>query len=1058
MTATLPAHYDPTAVEQTVHEQWTETNAYEYVRDQRRDGERFTFVDGPPFTTGDMHVGTAWGKVLKDALLRQKRMQGYDVLARPGYDTHGLPVEVQVEARHDFATKADVEDYGLDAFLAECREFAASQEESMTAEFRDLGVWMDWDAAYTTRSADYVETVWSAFAALHDDGMVARDHRVVNVCPRCETALADAELEYGERTVTAAYVGFPLVDEDALLLAWTTTPWTVVGNAFVAVDREVTYAEVRRPDGPALVLAADCVADTMAALGVDEYEVESELSGADLVDRRYAHPLRDRVPDTPVPAGQVAHADYVDTEGTGVVHSAPGFGHEDHDRGRELGLPAFSPVDQGGTFTAEAGTYEGMNVSEAVAAVLADLDEAGALVGTESHTHEYPHCPRCDTDVVYAASEQWLVTVTDARDELLDALETVDFHPESARKTRFRNLVASAPDWNVSRQRYWGTPLPVWVCDDCDRETVVGSRDELVARSGLETAPDDLHRTAVDDVTLACSHCGGDAHRVADVLDVWFDSAVAAWHSCDTLPGDDPRPPGWPADLVVEGQDQVRGWFLMQLYLGVLLADEVPYERALMHGFAMLDGEAMSKSRGHVLRPPDVVAEHGRDALRCHLLSHEQQEQDVNLRSDLGGVGDVRDRLDVLWNVVRFATMYMEADEVAPEPALATEAGDRSPLDDWVLSRLAGVEAEATAAFEDLRPNDALDATLDFLVEDVSRYYVQCVRDRVWTTEDTVAKAAAYDTLGTVLHAGVRLLAPFAPFLAERLYAALGGTEPTVHATDWPAVGDALRDEPLEAEMAVCRDLEAAASRARQAAGRKHRWPVPAVVVQVVREDADRAELVRRAVDAHRDHLADRLNAKTVRVTDDYERAEGVLDPEMSVLGPALGDRAAEVADRLRGRPAATVLERGESDRRTGEVTVEMDNETVTVPGDGVAVAERLPEAVEAAAFDGGTVYVDTEVTPALRREGLARDAVRRLQSMRQDLDLALDRWVRVVVDTGADNVVEALRDHRDWVLEQVRGVELRHDVEGADPAATREWTVDGEVVTLGLDPVSPGE
>ncbi|WP_436932642.1 isoleucine--tRNA ligase [Halosimplex halobium] len=1090
MPERLPDHYDPNAVEQHVKDHWTDadafpgvdapaetSHAYEYAK--RRAAERgaedgaepFYFLDGPPFTSGRMHVGNAWGKILKDALLRYHRMQGRPVLARPGYDTHGLPVEVNVEADHEFEMKDAVEAYGVDRFVDECRAFVEDQRAVMDEEFRDLAVWMDWDDVYQTMDAEYVDTVWDAFAALYDRGLVERGDQVVNTCPRCETAVSDSRLEYADRTVDAVYVGFPLADtgREGTLVAWTTTPWTLVGNQFVAVDESGEYAAVEVVDGAVgentvdaavdgpLYVAAERVDAVMDALGVaaDDYEVVETLRGSELVGATYDHPLADRLADHPTPRGRVVHADYVETggDGTGLVHSAPGFGHEDSERARELGLgdPGYAPVDLMGRFTDDAGPFAGLAVhGEGRTAVVDALDEAGALLGRERFTHEYPQCPRCDTDVVMRAAEQWLVRVTDMKDDLLDAVGDTTWYPAEARDGRFRNTVETAPDWNVSRQRYWGSPLPVWHCGDCGRDTVVSSRADLAKRAGLDEVPDDPHRPVVDEVTVPCPDCGGEAERVADVLDVWFDSAVASWASLRERPSENPRPEDWPADLVVEGNDQTRGWFLMQLYLGVAFADRAPYEEVLMHGWALLDGEGMSKSRGHVLRPPEVAEAHGRDALRAHLLGHEQQGQDVTMTSEMTGVETTRERFDVVWNVARFAAMFMAEDDYRPAVELTAAPDGRRVLDRWVLARLREVTERATAGFEEREPNAALDAVLDFLVEDVSRYYVQTVRDRVWTPDTTADKRVAYDTLGTVLGVCVRSLAPFAPHLAERLYRALDGPadagEPTVHATTWPdadALGLPDRPELVERVKAL-RAVEGAVATARQEMGRKHRWPVAGVVVET--DD----ETVTAAVDAHRELLAERTNAASVERTERYPARERVVVPEMDALGPAFRDDAAAVADAVEGRPADEL-----------PLTVTVDGTDREVTAEQVSVVERVPEGVRRVPFDGGTVYVDESLPEQLRREGLARDVTRRAQEMRADLELAVDERVRLAVRTDDEAVAAALETHADELRRAVRVDDLLVSAGGEgsdgggpdDYAHTRQWTVDGAAVTLAMEP-----
>ena len=1058
LAAPLGDHYDPDAVERAARAHWEAVDAGQRA-DDAADGDPFTLVDGPPFTSGRMHCGNLWGKLLKDAVLRYHRMQGQDVRARPGYDTHSQSVERAVEADHDFSSTAELEAYGVDRFVDECRAFVDDQLDAMTAEFRDMGVWMDWERTYRTMDPSYVETVWSAFAALHDRGFLDRGDRVVNTCPSCERTLSDAELDYEARTARAAYVSFPLVDHDGALLTWTTTPWTVVGNRFVAVDADADYATVETPDGRYHVAAAR-VEPTMDALGVSDYEVVETRSGEDLVGWRYDHPLAPRLdahPDVGSDAernadgrgGVVADADYVEVSGpgTGLVHSAPGFGHDDETRGRDLGLEPFAPVGPDGRFTVAAGPFEETFVhDDGTDSVLDALAAGGSLAATEPHDHDYPVCPRCGTQVVRRAAEQWLVAVSELKPDLLDALAETEWHPEDARDGRFRNVVESAPDWNLSRDRYWGTPVPVWTCGDCNRSVVVGSVEDLVERTDLGSAPDDLHRPVVDGLVLDCPDCGGAAERVDDVLDVWFDSAVASWASLGLLPDEVPDPTAlsddagsgaeavavadrWPADLVVEGHDQTRGWFQTQLVLGVALAGRAPYDEVVMHGFANLDGEAMSKSTGHVLRPPEVVEEHGRDPLRARLLSADPHGRDLDMDTEMAGVAEARRRLDVVWNVYRFATTYAAEDGHEFEPALRRPVDDLPALDRWLVSRLAAAVETATEAFEDDRsPDAALEATLDFLVEDVSRFYLQAVRERVWESAETERKAATYDVLGTALSACARLLAPLVPFLAERLYALLGGDAVTVHAADWPEA-PVERDEGLEARMAALRDCEEAVNRARAAMDRKRRWPVAEVVVE------PDSGTVAAAVERHGDLLAERVNADRVRRGDRVR--DRVVEPDMAAMGPAVGAAAERVAERVRGRPA---------DDLPVEVTV--DAETHVVGRPHVEVVEHAPDGFEAAEFGGGSVRVSTAFPDELRRRGLAADLVRRAQKRRRELDLDFEDRVVLTVRTPDEDLRTAVRDHADRLREAVRAVVVV--VEDGDPDG--DDAVDGSPVEVAVD------
>jgi isoleucyl-tRNA synthetase len=1024
----LEDHYEPDAVETHAKRHWDDVDAYEHVKANNDGGEPFYFVDGPPNTSGDMHCGTAWGKVLKDALLRYHRMQGRDVVARPGYDTHGLPVERRLERELGFESKQDVLAYGVEQFTEDCREFVESNREGMDEEFADLAVWMDWDDPYQTMDTEYMETVWTAFTDLYEQGLVTRQKEVLNTCPECETSVAETRLSYETREVTAAYVGFPLADRDGLLVTWTTTPWTVTGNQFVAVDEDATYAavEVADDDGGRrrLYVAANCVEDLTEVLDVDSVDVVEEFPGSKLVGWTYENPLAAQLPDdAPVQDGVVAHADYVDLEQTGLVHSAPGYGKEDFERGQELGLSGFALLDESGTLTDGAGAYAGLDVEEAVGEVLADLDAVGALVATEAHAHEYPQCPRCDSDVRYRATEQWLMTVSDLREDLLDAVDDTEWHPADARENRFRTMVEDAPDWNLSRQRYWGTPVPVWVCEDRGHDVVVEDATDLAERGDLDEVPDDLHRPVVDDVTLDCPECGGEAHREEDVLDVWFDSAVASWASARVDPPATPE--DWPADLVVEGHDQTRGWFLMQLYLGVAFADRAPYEEVLMHGFAQLDGEAMSKSSGHVLRPPAVVEKHGRDPLRAQLLSH-NPTKDVSLTSDMGGVADMQDKLDVVWNVYRFALLYMDLDDHAPVPDVQTDAEERTVLDAWVLSRLQATVADVTEAMENRRTDRALETVLAFLVEDVSRYYVKTVRDRVWDGD-----RGAYDTLGTVLCESAKLLAPFVPHLAERLYDEFDQAEVTVHAAEFPTADEGYRDEDLDALLDRVRRVEEATATARQQAGRKQRWPVAEVVVET--ED----DRLREAVHDHRDLFEERLNADSVVVTGEYDRLVETPDPRMDELGPAFGEDAHDVAAAVR-----------DGDVTEFPATVSVDGSEYTVDSEMVDVRAETPESVEMDAFEYGTVYVDTRLTTTLKREGVYRDLLRRAQELRDDLDVAMDEEVVLAVETDDTLVADALEQYRTDLLQEVRAERLVEDTSGAE--TTTEWSPGDSSVEVG--------
>ncbi|WP_129115784.1 isoleucine--tRNA ligase [Halegenticoccus tardaugens] len=1030
----LSDQYAPEEVESSAEAHWEEHDAYEATREAHADDPPFFFVDGPPYTSGQMHLGTAWNKTLKDAVIRYKRMCGHRVTDRPGYDMHGLPIEVKVEQELGFENKRDIEELGVEAFIEECKTFAERNREAMDEDFESMGVWMDWDDPYKTLSPEYMEATWWAFERVHENGLVNRGKRAVNQCPRCETAIADNEVEYHEIESPSIYVKFPLRDREGSLVIWTTTPWTIPANTFVAVDGEMTYQAVRaEKDGEGearsasesssgdepreselLYLAEPVVEEVLKKGRYDDYEVVDEVAGEEMVGWEYDHPLAEEVPDHVDFEGalQVYTADYVEADRTGLVHSAPGHGQEDFQRGRELGLEIFSPVAGNGEYTEEAGKYAGTFVRDANDEIIADLDSKDLLLASGTHSHRYGQCWRCDTDIVFLATDQWFITVTDVKDDLLANIDDSEWHPQWARDNRFRNFVEDAPDWNVSRQRYWGIPLPIWVPEDADGDVsaeeviVVGTREELAERVDQDVDPDemDLHRPAVDDLTI--TEGGTTYRRVPDVFDVWIDSSVASWGTLNYPSETDEFEELWPADLIIEAHDQTRGWFWSQLGMGTAAVGEVPYEEVLMHGFANdKDGRKMSKSVGNIVTPHEAIERAGRDPLRAYLLSHDQQGADLAFEWD--GLADTQATLNILWNVFRFPLPYMRLDGYDPAEADLSD-GDLTVVDEWVLSRLQSVKAEVARAWDDYEIHVALNALFDFLTDDVSRFYVKAIRERMWEEEDSASKRGAYATLSVVLLETVRLLAPFTPFLAEEMYQHLDGGEATVHMLSQPEFDADRHDPELEENMAVLRKVEEAAANARQQGGRKLRWPVQRVIVET---DDERVADAVRSLD---ELLLDRVNARSLEVTEEFDELIERAEPQMSVIGPAFGGDAQKIMGAVQGKTRDEI-----------ESGVTVDGETYDLTDEMVAYRAEPPADVSGAEFEGGSVYVDTALTEDIEAEGYARDVVRRVQEMRKQLDLDVEERIRTRLDVADERVRELVDRHREFVAEETRTAEF---------------------------------
>ena len=1058
----VPEQYDPDELEPTVFDFWDATDAYEKTKQHRAGEESFFFVDGPPYTSGAAHLGTAWNKSLKDAYIRYHRQQGYDVTDRPGYDMHGLPIETKVEAQLGFENKQDIEAFGMESFIRECREYAETQLQGLEEDFRSFGVWMDWERPYKTVSPSYMEAAWWGFKQAFERDLVTQGKRSITQCPRCETAIAKNEVEYSTAQAPSVYVRFDLTDRDGSLLIWTTTPWTIPANTFIAIDETTSYAGVRvettdpgsgLEPGALIYLASDVVPELMERAGVTEYTVETELEGTELLGWSYDHPLAGAVPEHPSEdgAGEVYHADYVDIDRTGMVHSAPGHGEEDFARGAELGLEVFCPVGADGHYEEAGGRYAGEFVKDANEAIVADLDANGALALAEAdHQIDEGQCWRCDTEIVRIVTDQWFISVSEIKDELLANIDDTEWHPQSARDNRFRKFVENSPDWNVSRQRYWGTPLPIWTPDgwdgDMEEVLVFGTRAALAEAADQDVDPEtmDLHRPTVDGLTI--TRDGSTYRRVADVFDVWIDSSVASWATVD-YPGEqesfDRR---WPADLIMEAHDQTRGWFWSQLGMGSAAFERAPYEQVLMHGWALAaDGRKMSKSLGNIVSPAEAIERHGADPMRLFLLGQNPQGDDMRFSWD--EIETMQRELNILWNVFRFPLPYMRIDGFDPERD-TLEAGGLETVDRWILSRLQTVKQQMTDRWEAFRQDRALETLLSFVVEDVSRYYIQVVRERMWEEERSASKLAAYATFYRLLTEIASLLAPFAPFVAERIYGTLTGAmgEETVHMTDWPSPDPAYSDRSLETDVELLRGVEEAGANARQQANRKLRWPVSRVVVAVDDEDAA------GAIDRHRSLLADRLNAREIELIEP-ERSWGELAysarADMSVLGPTFGGQAHEVMEALNDvrvdRQSLELLEEAVGDQlgRAVELSPEMVEFVTQTPADIEGTTVRVD------GDERGVVYVDTGLTEAIEAEGYAREVIRRTQEMRKELDLELEAEINLELAVADERIADLVDRHRELIATEVRA---RAFDPGEEVDLRRTWQIEGIEVVIGVE------
>lgn len=802
---------------------WKENKVYEKAKSRK--GKKFYFLDGPPYATGYIHIGTAWNKVLKDCYIRFWRMFGYDVWDQPGYDTHGLPIENKVEKELGIKSKSDIERLGVEKFTLACRDFATKFIDIMSSQFADLGVWMDWKHPYLTLDNDYIEGAWHTFKIAFEKGLLYRGLYPVHVCPRCETAVAYNEIEYEKLQDPSLFVKFPVKGRKEFLVIWTTTPWTLPANTGIMVHPNAEYVRVA-VDSQTLILAKELLGKVMEKLGVVDFRVLETFKGKELEGLEYEHPLKDifTFQQGLKNAHRVVMSEqYVTMEdGTGLVHTAPGHGQEDYKVGVEKKLPIVSPVKLNGTFDESCGSYAGMFVKNADRKIIEELNNRGLLLHEEKITHDYPQCWRCSSPLLQISVPQWFFRVTKIRDKLIAENQKVNWYPEWA-KQRFQNWLENLGDWPISRQRYWGIPLPIWTCE-CGETKVIGSRKEL------PKVLKDLHRPYIDEISLKCK-CGKAMKRIPDVLDVWFDSGLASWASLGYPRNEALFKKMWPSDLQTEGPDQIRGWWNSELITSVITFDRAPFKNILFHGFVLdAHGVKMSKSRGNVVEPGDIVNKYGRDVLRLYFLSSPPWD---DFYFKWIAVEDVAKSFMIIENTFNFVKTYV------------TGPGKKTGLkveDKWILSRLNSAVESCAGNFQSYNAHKAITELQDFLLNDFSRFYIKLIRDRVWPAYNGNDKQAAFYALNEVAKTSAVLIAPVCPYLAENAF--LNFEKESVHLQDYPkAVGKT--DKKLEEGMKLVKEIIEVAGAIRQEGKVKLRWPLREIVIECKTDLKDFSDILK---------------------------------------------------------------------------------------------------------------------------------------------------------------------------------------------------------------------
>ncbi|MEM5831198.1 MAG: isoleucine--tRNA ligase [Candidatus Aenigmatarchaeota archaeon] len=840
---------------------WEENKIYYKQKEKLKNKKIFYFLDGPPYATGYIHMGTALNKILKDFFIRIYKMYGFNVWDQAGYDTHGLPIEYQVEKQLNFKSKKDIENFGIENFIKECKNFATKFIGVMNSQFKNLGVWMNFDNPYLTLTNEYIEGAWYTFKEAYKKGYLFKGFYPVHICPRCETVLAYNEIEYEELEDPSIYVLFKLKEEDKYLIIWTTTPWTLVDNEAIMVKPSAKYVEVKVND-KIYIVAKDLLEKLAKEFNWANYEIIREFEGKELEFKEYEHPFSDLLEFDKSNIYKVILSErFVSlTEGSGLVHAAPAHGKEDYIVCKEYNLPIINSVNINGTFN--FGIFKDKRIKEVNEIVIKILRERNALLKEEKIKHEYPICWRCKSPLYIITINQWFFKVTEFRDKLLEENEKVIWYPNSA-KYRMKDWLQNLSDWPISRQRYWGIPLPIWECKNCGNIKVIGSVKEL----GIEI--EDLHRPYIDQIKLKCEKCENEMERIKDVLDVWFDSGVAPWASIGLHKNKKLFKKFWPVQLEIEGPDQIRGWWNSQIITSYMTFEEAPYRRIIMHGFVLdAHGRKMSKSLGNIVAPEEVIEKYGRDVLRAYFLLGFPWE---DYYFDWKEVEEINRKLNIIRNVFNFIKLY-----VNKKP----EKKNLKIEDKYILSKLHNLILQYNQALK----NYELDKLFvlnkkffEFLVEDVSRFYIKIIRDRVWINYNGKDKEGALYTLLEIFDKSLKILAPITPFLAEYYYQEISFIKnfESVHLENYPKPKKSFIKNEIENIVEVAKKIIQDILEARNKAKIKIRQPLKKVIIVYKKEEIKNAKKAKRIISIL-------TNVKKIEFKNSFEAKEDyeIIDTE----------------------------------------------------------------------------------------------------------------------------------------------------------------------------------
>ena len=1034
--------------EKKVEEFWKENHIFEKSMENRKEGETYTFYDGPPTANGKPHIGHVLTRVIKDMIPRYRTMKGYMVPRKAGWDTHGLPVELEVEKKLGLDGKEQIEEYGMEPFIKQCKE-SVWKYKGMWEDFSStVGFWADMEHPYVTYYDDYIESEWWALKEIWNKKLLYKGFKIVPYCPRCGTPLSAQEVSQGYKTVKerSAVVRFKVVGEDAYFLAWTTTPWTLPSNVALCVNPDETYCKVKAADGYTYYMAEALLDKVLGKLAKEEgekaYEVLETYKGTDLEYKAY-EPLFACAGEAAAKQKKKAHFvtcdNYVTmSDGTGIVHIAPAFGEDDSRIGRNYELPFVQFVDGQGNLTKET-PYAGVFVKKADSMVLTDLDKEGKLFDAPKFEHDYPHCWRCDTPLIYYARESWFIKMTAVKDDLIRNNNTINWIPESIGKGRFGDWLENVQDWGISRNRYWGTPLNIWQCE-CGHMHSIGSRQELFEMSGDERAKTvELHRPYIDEITLKCPECGGEMHRVPEVIDCWFDSGAMpfAQHHYP-FESKELFEQQFPANFISEAVDQTRGWFYSLLAESTLLFNKAPYKNVIVLGHVQDEnGQKMSKSKGNAVDPFDALNKYGADAIRWYFYINSAPWLPNRFHGKAVVEGQ-RKFMSTLWNTYAFFVLYADIDNF--DPTKYELNYDQLPvMDKWLLSRL---NTTVQAVDNDLANYKIPEAarSLQEFVDEMSNWYVRRSRERFWAKGMEQDKINAYMTLYHALVTIAKTAAPMIPFMTEDIYQNLvrsvdKDAPESIHLCDFPTVNEAWIDKDLEADMKELLEIVVLGRACRNTANIKNRQPIGTMYVKAEKKMSE----------FYTDIIADELNVKEVKFADDVESFISYsFKPQLRTVGPKYGKLLGGIRQALtdiNGTAAMNEL------RTNGVLKLDINGNDVELTEEDLLIETAQTEGYVSESDGETSVVLDTNLTPELIEEGFVREIISKIQTMRKEAGFEVMDKI-VVYAHGNDKIQDVMKAHEDEIKSEVLADEM---VLGETDGYVKEWNINKEAVTMGV-------